>query len=55
VHVFRRHAFFDKSTELDEFIDYMARELGHINQLDEMVVEPGHPEQRPGPWPAISR
>jgi DNA-binding NarL/FixJ family response regulator len=22
-------AFFDKSTELDEFIDFMARELGH--------------------------
>jgi two-component system OmpR family response regulator len=22
------HAFFDKSTELDEFMDYMARELG---------------------------
>ena len=23
------HAFFDKSTELDEFIDYMTHELGH--------------------------
>jgi DNA-binding NarL/FixJ family response regulator len=33
-------AFFDKSTELDEFIDYMARELGHAQSA------PGTPAAR---------
>jgi two-component system OmpR family response regulator len=33
-------AFFDKSTELDEFIDYVARELGHAK------AGPGHPAGR---------
>jgi DNA-binding NarL/FixJ family response regulator len=33
-------AFFDKSTELDEFINYMAREFGHAK------AAPGHPAGR---------
>jgi DNA-binding NarL/FixJ family response regulator len=33
-------AFFDKSTELDEFLDFMARELGHAK------AAPGHTDAR---------